>query len=280
MGYDHTIDGINEQIEALKVGERLVLHGVDESIYHSVTGIGSTLLKAATVSMAHYKARRDHVESWTPAQLKAFRIGTATHCLVLEPELFDSKVAIMPADIKQRRGAKWEAFEAENLGKDILTVDEETQVDAMAGSIYDGVGPYFIKGCAEVSYWYRHECGLILKARGDYVQGDALIDLKTDCVDSAHKFANKVKYDYDIQEALYREVTGLSDMLYIGVGKTKPYSIYLCRQGKAVREKAAGKIANTLSAIKLAEEFGDYPGLPIDLIETDLTEFERNKAAA
>ena len=224
-----TIKGINKKIAALAVGERLVLPRIDEEVYHATDGIGSTLMKAACTSMAHYKAQRDHQKVYTPATQTAFTVGHAAHCLVLEPELYDKKFVIMPSTIKRKAGKDWENFKAANHNKDILTMEQDGEVGAMADSVLDQCGRFFTDGDPELSVWYKHESGLILKARVDYQLGDALIDLKTTRHETAHKFNQSVKYDYAIQDAHYRLATGLADMIFVGVGKSAPYSAFLCK---------------------------------------------------
>lgn len=275
-----TLDDLNAKISALKTGERMALFDIPESMYHESEGVGSTLLKAATQSMAHYKAKREKLNDFSEAAKKAMLIGRATHCLVLEAELYAEKFVRLPSEIKVRNGKKWEAFRLANAGKDILSESEELMASAMSDEILETVGKYFIGGVSEKSYWYRHESGLVLKARVDYEIGDGGVDLKTTKHDTPEQFKKALKYDYAIQEVSYRLVTGLSDMFYVGIGKGKPYSVFLCKQGKDVRERATQAMEKAIADICEAKAFDSYPNIPVQLMETELTAYELERQAS
>jgi hypothetical protein len=275
-GENMKADELKLKIDALAVGERLILSGVDENIYHASEGIGSTLLKAADRSMAHFKFRRDNARTFSAAQLKTFAIGSATHCLVLEPELYQDKFIAQPDTVKTRSGAKWLQFASENKDKTILTVGDELLASSMAESLFDEAGDFFIGGDSEKSYWYRHKSGLVLKARVDYQKDDAIIDIKTSIADGADKFSNRVKYDYDLQDSLYLLVTGLKDMLYIGVHKEAPHPVYLCKQGADVRERATARMNELFDDLNMARATNTYPNIAPKLVETSLSSWELN----
>ena len=266
---------LSEIVESLKPGERYVADGLSDKAYHEAPGIGSSGMKAAVKSMAHFKAYQDREDEFSPQAEKNMRIGSATHCLVLEPELYDEKFATQPAEIKQRRGEKWENFKKENEGKEILTKDEVVLAGDMANSIFDSpASNYFSNGKPEQSIWYRHESGVLLKARLDYHVGDLGVDLKTTIRDTQKAFANCVKYDYDIQDALYRMVADIKDFVFVGVLKTKPHCAFLAKQGPLVRQLAEQRLNKAINDIATAQEFDDYPGLPVELVETALTDKE------
>lgn len=274
------LNELNERIQSLKVGERLELEKIDESLYHRSAGIGSTLMKAATKSMAHYKCGLEETNDVSAAAQKAMDIGSAVHCLVLQADLYEREFVKQPAEIKIRNGKKWEEFQQQHIGKTILTETDESQASAMADAILDDAGRFFLGGTPEVSYWIRHETGLILKARIDYRLGDAAIDLKTTKHETPEQFKRAVKYDYDMQEALYRRVTGVADMIFVGVGKSAPYSVFLCRQGQLVREQAEKALDRAIAAITEANEFQSFPRVPAELVETELTAYEIERLSA
>lgn len=267
--------GLQKKLDALKPGERICLQNISEDMYHAADGIGSTLLKAATKSLAHYQHAKDDVSS-----ADHFVVGHAAHTMVLEPIKFDQRFVVQPEDIKTRRGKKWDDFYEANADKEILRQSDNEIVNDMANAIFDACGKLFVNGKAEISYWYRHPNGLLLKARVDYKNGDGIIDLKTTRHDTPKKFSNAVKYDYDMQDAHYRLVTGLSDMIYVGVGKTAPYSVFIAKQGQDVRAKAEAKLEGILADIAYAEEYNDFPNLPVEMVVTELTEREKAEAAA
>lgn len=270
-GREMKLEELNYHIEGLEQGERLIVHRLPEDTYHAAPGIGSSLLREARKSMAHYKVRRDE----NMASSKALDIGSAVHCLTLEPQTFEERFAVQPPEIKRKQGAKWEAFQKANAGKTVVTETEMESIDAMADSLLNQAGKFLTGGYSEVSYWLKDASGLLLKARADYVIGDACIDLKTRRPGSPFDFTRTIKYDYDLQDALYRRVTGLADMIFIGVIKEKPYPVLMRLQGAEVRARAEKKMGELFEQIQMAEELNDYPAYPVELIETELTERER-----
>lgn len=271
---------LNQEIEKLKPGERMVVQHYPEALYHASPGIGSTLLKAATQSMAHFKAAREQDVDHSPQALKAMAIGSATHCMVLESEAYADRFVVQPDTIKMRKGKAWEEFQEEAGDREILTQADEDLASTMALAVLEGAGQFFLGGESEKSYWYRHTNGLILKARVDYQVGDAIIDLKTTRHENPEQFKKAVKYEYDMQDALYPLVTGLKDMIFVGVGKGKPHPVFLCKQGAQVREQAVKTMLATLEAIETAEEFEQFPNMPVELVETEFTPHELEKYCA
>lgn len=268
------LEELTKKLDALQPGERLAVDGVPDHVYHAAPGIGSTLMKAASKSMAHFKAARDNVSEPTPQQQAAYDVGNALHTLVLEPDLFLDRFVVQPEDIPRRAGKKWELFKAQNADKTILSVSQLATAGAMADSVYDTCGRFFQGGEAEKSYWFKHPGGLLLKARIDYQAGDAIVDLKSTKHDTGEQFLRAVKYDYDQQDALYRYVSGLPDMIYVGVGKLAPYPPFLAKQGAAVREMAEARLESTIQDLIFAHEFNEFPGVAPELYETELKPWE------
>lgn len=277
-GKNMTPNELAEVVEGLEIGERISIRNIPEEQYHRAPGLGSTVLKAATRSLAHYRvAVMDEAQRSAQAR-KAMAIGSATHCLVLEAEKYGEKFVVQPDDIKVRNGKRWEEFQSQHLDKEILTAADEQLASAMADAVLDDAGKFFMGGEPELSYWYRHTNGLLLKARIDYQIGDAGVDLKSAHAEDERKFALAVKYDYDIQDASYRLVSGLADLIFVGVSKEPPHAIYLCKQGQQVRQRAERALERALDALAVAREFDDYPKPPAHLVETFLTPYELEHA--
>lgn len=256
---------LNKEIEALKVGERLVKAGVPDTVYHLSTGIGSTAMKAATKSMAHYHHYKTTPHNDTPDTI----IGSAVHTMVLEPDLFFDRFMVEPEAIRalDRRTKKYQDWKkAQRLP--ILTDDAMATVYGCSNSIMNCAGAYFFDGEPEKSYWYRHSSGLVLKARIDYELGDLSIDLKTTRHENRHRFLNAVRYDYDIQDALYRRITGLK-LLFIAVSKDAPHPVFAVEQGPKGRDAANTLIDETIDKILFAEQFDDFSLPALQIISTE-----------
>lgn len=90
-------------------------------------------------SMEHYHAKKTGNVDTSEEESFALRFGRAFHCAVLEPDVFSATYTVLPADAPRRcehlRGAKtksdatqfsldwWDAWEAENRGKEMLTAN-------------------------------------------------------------------------------------------------------------------------------------------------------------
>ena len=66
-----TTQALHAAIGSLGSGERLAVSGVPESVYHASGGIGSTLMRAAMKSMAHYKYELDREREETADMMMA-----------------------------------------------------------------------------------------------------------------------------------------------------------------------------------------------------------------
>lgn len=259
----YTIEGLNEEIAALKVGERLVKSGVPEHIYHQTEGLGSTAFREAVKSMAHYKIYKDEEREQTIDMIK----GSAIHTLILEPDEFFNRFVFQPDHLKPGNNNAWKDWKAQQT-LPVLTRAVMGPITAAADAVMSRAAAYFTGGEQEKSYWFRDPSGLILKARVDYELGDLAVDLKSTKDDTPRKFLNTIRYDYHLQDALYRRVTELPEMIFIGVCKQPPHQIFAVNQCAALRAKADALIDETIKKIQIAEEFDDYPLPPIELLET------------
>jgi len=263
---EQSVEVINERAEALKPGERFEIRGLPSEISHCATGLGSTAIRAATRSMAHYWSYLH-----TPrTESKDMLLGTLTHLFIFEPSRITDLIVVQPDHLTPGNNNAWKGWKAEQT-RTIITKAELEYSAHMANSIMDNMGHFFTGGFPELSVWYRDpQTSLLLKARADYVLGDAIIDLKTTRAEDAGRFEYICATEYAIQDAHYRAVTGLADMVFAGVSKEAPYQCFLCKQGKEVRVNAANKIAAALDAIVFAQEYNQYPHPPVIMHETTL----------
>lgn len=265
-------ESLNDRIEKLQPGERLRIENLPFEQYLAAPGIGSTLLKAATKTMEHYELTKLSKNKVSRATQQSFNIGTAVHSMVLEPDKFFNENIIGPEGAEDKRLAPWKSFAKEHKDseKTLLKYSEYEQVLVMAEKVTDKAGVLFSGGQAEVAYWYRcPETNLILKARADYQSGDGLIDLKTGRFNTPDEFMRTVLYDYSIQDGLYRLVTGLKDMIFVGVTSAEPHSVFSVRESEEVRAGSKIIIEHTLQAIRFAEETNTFPGYDFEVLEAN-----------
>lgn len=265
------IDDLNERITALEVGEALRLENVPEDQYHASEGYGSSKLKSFMKCPALFKAEMDGLHKTSPAMV----IGSAFHCAVLEPDKFHAVYSVAPEINKRTKAGKEEWAELQASGKDFLSPADYQKVIDMRDSCKEKFSRFLSTGSAEVSFWKRHDSGLILKSRIDWQNGDLAIDLKS-TADIFGFQRQAVNFGYDIQAVHYLWVSeGIQEMIFLPTSSAEPYL-----SGQPVMmsfERLLHRESQWNSALyELAEslESGIYRGLPDEPIELDLKPWE------
>lgn len=194
-----------------------------EHDYYTVQAISASGLKALKKSPAHYRAMVDEPYESTPGQL----LGNATHCAILEPELFDTRYTVMPDGLDRRSKEGKEAY-ARILasGKEALKPADMSDIRAMQESALTHPAYAQILTLSpriEVEFYFdiTHEQyefistlspvrakikpDLIIPPCDEYPNG-LVLDLKT-CGDArTHEFGRTaIRMDMHIQAAFYVE---------------------------------------------------------------------------
>lgn len=228
-----------------------------------------------------------------PEYKDCYRIGTAIHTYLLEPELFDKqfftgiKCAKRSADekaewasffidkgadgfaITQLKAADWYGEFQKQTGVSILTPDELQGIKDMAESV--GKNPQAMKlligGESEQSiYWVDEETGLNLRVRPDFMN-NKLSDLKS--VQSAHPpFFAKKAYDlgYHISQAMYQDgamqVTGeFKEFKFICVETKAPYLCATHAFNEESAEEGYKQYRNNIKTLANCLDSGVWPGI-------------------
>lgn len=156
-----------------------------------------------------------------------FIIGRATHTMILEKKLFDKEYCVYEG--KVRRGKEYDAFCELNKGKEVLNRKEYEQICEIRDSVMKNptAKALFKNGKAETSVFHRDPItNLICKARADYLGNGYIADLKSIDDVCPRNFANQVvKYGYHIQASHYMEAFGITEFVFICVGKKPPYEV-------------------------------------------------------
>lgn len=214
---------------------------VSPAVYHApVLGmVSKSALEHFERSPAHYFTALTTVVEAEPNE--AFAFGTATHAAVLEPDVYASTYVVAPkfGDLrfKENKAAK-KAWEAENVGKVALTLQDARAIEGIRKSIqaHPLAARLLDDGVSEITaLWTDPETGLRCRTRSDrYVERRGLIvDLKTAQDASPSGFAKATfNYHYDWSHALYRagfaELGRAADhFVFLVVEKTPPYAVAL-----------------------------------------------------
>lgn len=167
----------------------------------------------------------------------AMRLGTAVHSAVLTPKIYTESYVVLPGNITRRAGKAWEAFSAENAGKEILKQEEADMIGGISDAIYAHKNASEILSWVdaddmEVSLFYELG-GLECKSRLDFVvPEDGIVgDLKTAADASPEGFMKACDaFQYDVQAAMYMraaEECGLKadHFVFIAVENKFPFTV-------------------------------------------------------
>ncbi len=184
--------------------------GLSNEQYHSGPGISKS-------GLDHI----DHCPSSLPwsreapvddEKLKAMDFGSALHCLLLEPHLFDLQFVVAPKlNLRTNAGKEeWENFQLEHDDKIIMTADEWRQLQIMQGSVMAHPTARWIfeqAGVNEASiYWTDEQTGELCRVRPDRILTDHHIIVDVKKVDGMDRFEKHIEeFRYHVQDAMYSE---------------------------------------------------------------------------
>jgi hypothetical protein len=225
----------------------------------------------------------------------AMDLGSAIHCAVLEPEKFETTIAISPKFDRRTKIGKEnaEAFESFAQGKLII---DEVQAEAVRGVVSSVKDHKLASGIlrggeAEYSYYVTcPETGLGMKCRPDYFNQNALIDLKT-CQDaSVEGFTRQcINLGYHIQAAYYLDVFNLAngadlkEFYFVSVETTAPFAVNTFLMGEMAlalgREQYKKAMKQYVEYLKSPERINDF-GYEVKINEIVFPNWAFNKLGA
>lgn len=181
--------------------------------YHADTSaISASGLKLFMRSPAHYYAAYLDPNRVERQPTAAMKLGTATHCAILEPTEFSKRYMLRPDHINARTNdGKAELAAIAASGIEILTPDDHVQIMRMAESFrrHPVSRDLFGQMYQTEQTFYSDINGVRCKCRPDFLGGDIMMDVKT-CRDASADGFGKQAWNlgYHIQEAFYRRVVG------------------------------------------------------------------------
>jgi hypothetical protein len=205
----------------------------------------------------------------------AMRLGRGTHTAILEPQRFLLEYALWPEKQKDgkanvRRGKKWDAFQAVNEDKTILTEKQYMLALEMAKAVRaEPTAKPFIdcKGEEEVSFTWAHRLGFTCKCRVDWVTDAAIVDMKSSQDATPRGFGRQcANYGYHMQAAFYqdavRAVTGKTlPVVFIAVEKCAPFEVVCYETPLYVLQAGRLEYEELLVKLKECHERNEWPGI-------------------
>lgn len=227
--------------------------------YFALPHINCSSLKKIAKSPATYK----YSLTAPKEESKAFLIGSALHCLVLEPHLFYEQYIKDPGINKRTNAGKAEYEALKASGKIILSVDDWEQVLGMTDSVMNNLtaAKLLSSGSPEQTVLTEIE-GVPAKCKIDWLRSPQIIvDLKTTDDASEEGFARNIaKFGYDMQAAWYLDCTGLDYFIFIVVEKSPPYLTNIFQMGQQSINVGRTKYLKALAQYKQCLESDYWPG--------------------
>jgi exodeoxyribonuclease VIII len=229
-----------------------------------------------------------------PEASEAFRLGSAAHCAVLEPDAFWARYALRPEGIDRRTKAgkeEFAKFEAENIGKTVIDQGEAGSVREMTAAVnsHPLASQLLAAGSPELSWRVSPVNSLALQCRTDWFnpagcelsQGRPYVaDLKTVESLDADAFRNFERacfsFGYHRQAGFYlpliTEITGspVFDFFFIAVEKVEPFGVGVYRLSDAAIARGQDETVSDLIRLKSCQDSQQWPNLPNDLREIGL----------
>jgi exodeoxyribonuclease VIII len=190
------------------------------------------------------------------------KLGSLTHCAVLEPDELSSRYGIAPD--RRTNAGKAVAAEMEAGGIEAVTSTDMEQALAMAASVrsHQAAAALLRNGKAEQSFWWDDlQTGLRCKCRPDWYNGTTIVDLKTTTDASPKGFAKSVaQWRYHIQQNHYLAGTFAERFVFIAVEKTYPYAVGVYELDETAALHGEAERRNNLQTIADCRAIAEWPG--------------------
>jgi exodeoxyribonuclease VIII len=245
--------------------------------YDATIAINCSGMKHLLKSPSHYRANLTAEKT----ESKALRMGSLVHHIVLEATPATEKYAAIPEGIDRRTKegkAAYSAFEAESVGKTILSNDEWEVCDYVAASMVrakDAIGVTFTATELMFSVDY---CGVTLKSAIDAVGDDGyLYDLKTAEDASPKGWLQAARnYRYALQSYFYRLAYEVAfgirpkGFRFIVAEKEPPYEYAIYELGPEIMSYAVTDFEAGLKSYKSCMALDEWPGYGSDIKVIDI----------
>ena len=206
--------------------------------YHADNGkVGRSMLEVFRSSRRRFQGRFVTKTIPAPESSAALRQGEAFHVRLLEPHVYQERIAIGPdVDRRTKKGREaWADFEAGALGRTIINATEAADIEAWREA---AMRNHLVKTLVESDgrteqaiVWPDCDGRLVCKIRTDKLIGRVVLDLKTALrADPGGFIKSAVNYGYHRQDAMYTDGVRLllreePAFLFVVLAKTPPHEV-------------------------------------------------------
>lgn len=189
-----------------------IYHDISNEEYHAGDGVSKSMLDMIAINPAILQWQR--AAPVDTEKLKALDMGSALHCLLLEPDEFDKRFIVAPVFNRRANQGKAdeEAFlrDVEGMGMTVMDAEQGRKLQLMrASAMAHSHARWMLEqaGHAETSmYWNDKQSGELCRIRPDkwIPEHNVIVDVKK--VADMDRFARHIdEFRYHVQDAMYRE---------------------------------------------------------------------------
>ena len=259
------------------------LHGFYHDMPYEEYAAVDALNASRVVPMRRSPMYYHHVLNNPQPETDAMRLGTLAHRMILEPNTVNN-IAIWGREEwqKVRNGGKWDAFQRENAGKQILTAGDFDKAVSMSASALENapIRKYaYLPGPTEVSMFWRHpRSGRPMKARIDKLISEThtIADLKTTRDSRPFRFSTQAHtLGYVVKMAHYwsgyQILTGIAPAIKLLAIESKlPCESVVFNVSRDTLLLGLEELENLIYRIEECEQSGKWPALETDEVELTL----------
>lgn len=243
-------------------------HTLTNEEYHAHPAISRSGLALVTQSPLHFWHRFHSGLYQQSPPTPAFRLGTAAHMAILEPDLFACNYAEAPTISRTTKAGKEAWAAAAEGGQDLLTADEIAHVSGMRTAVQQHPAArqaLNVPGLNEASYiTVDPGTGIEIKCRPDRLtESGWLVDLKTTRDASAAAFAKSTAtFGYHLQAAFYMHCLDVlgerpKGFIIVAVEKDPPYAVQVFRITPSAIQLGTSAMFRALAVLRQCRL--DYP---------------------
>jgi exodeoxyribonuclease VIII len=247
-----------------------IIPGMPWDEYLALDALNASKLKVMAHSAKHYRHNIDHGK-----ESDILSLGKAAHCAVLEPERFQTDFAVWRrradnGNMAPRKGQYWDAFEAENRGKILITENDETDALTMQSAIRsDASAMKYLAAAGQPEVTMRWMLGRRpCKARVDWLTGRVLVGMKSAADVRRREFSNAAaRLGYHLSWSYYADgyeaIIGHppEKMIEIVVEKSPPHDVVVHVIPDRVLEVGRQEYLELIDSLDGCEKRGFWPGV-------------------
>jgi len=250
-----------------------IYENISNQEYHGSIGVSRSAISELKKSPLHYWDSYINSEKPEKKETQAMNIGSAVHCLILEPEKFNDNFAIIPDyNPYTNEGKKFKRdFYDLNKEKIILKNDEYEKSEIMSESVKrHKKAKKFLEGNYKVEqsiFWKDEETDILCKARPDlwHLDLNLICDLKTSADPIPKSFSKTIKENcYHIQAAMQIDAilktTGhkIDQFCFIVIPNSRPFVPYIYVIGEEVISLGRKEYKDALKILKKCQEENNW----------------------